>query len=149
MPDIFSITLQDYSKELATVTFPIRVITAGNLAAIQSDVTTLVTAMQDVAFGTMRRRQVTHNFTGDPAIPTDPEAQREEKWTVGYTDVQATLAAGVTNPLYGNAYTVTLSTALLTGHLSVNSDYANLADTDVACLLYTSDAADDLLCVDL
>src|SRR5450756_1973217 len=34
-------------------------------------------------------------------------------------------------------------------HLTMHSQASELTDQDIVCLLYTSDAADDLLCVDL
>lgn len=140
MPDYFSITYQDYSHEYATVGFPIPVITAANLATLQADIVTLVTAAQAISLGTMRRRQLTHEFPGSGSIPTDAEAQREEKWLVGYIDVSATLAAGVSNPLFGNSYTVTIPTAELTGHLSTNSDYADLAEAEIAAFVTAFEA---------
>lgn len=131
MPGFFSVTYQDYSHEYATVGFPVPTITAANLAGLQADIVTLITAAEAISLGTMRRRQLTHEFAGSGAVPTDQEAQREEKWLVGYIDVSATLAAGVNNPMFGKSYTVTIPTAELTDHLSTNSDYADLSEPEI------------------
>jgi hypothetical protein len=131
MTDVASITLRDYSKEDAQIDFPVATITAANLDDIRAQVVDFITAMQDTLTGTVvRRRSILHTVPGTGLVPTDPEAQRETRWTIGYVDNSTTLG-GLTNPRYSDAFTAHLPTAQLTGNLASHSVYADLADTQI------------------
>lgn len=140
MPSQISLTYLDYSIEKAFVTLNIPLVSAANLAATTSAITTLAAAAANITGGTLNRRTLTIPSAGSAAVPTDPEAQREEKWIVGYTDTLANLAAGVPNPYFGKKFTVEIGTSELTGHLLLNSDFADLAETDVAAFVTAFEA---------
>lgn len=139
MPDVASFTYIDHGFEKATVVFNIRVITAANLASLQADVTDLVTAAGDITRGLIHQRILTHRFPGSGALPTAEIAQREQKWVIGYTDVSTTIGS-VPNPYYGKNFTVEAAIPELAGHLSAVSDYADLAETDIAAFVTAFEA---------
>lgn len=140
MPSQISLTYLDYSNEKGFVSLNIPLVTAANLAATTSAITTLALAADDIVGGTLNRRTLTIPSAGSAALPSDEEAQREEKWLVGYTDTTANLAAGVPNPYFGKKFSVEIPTAELTAHLSVNSDFADLAETEVAAFVTAFEA---------
>lgn len=140
MPSQISVTYLDYSNEKGFVTLNIPLVTAANFAATATKINTLVLAADDIIGGTLNRRTLTIPSAGSAALPSDAEAQREEKWVVRYTDTLANLAVGTPNPYYGQKFSVDIPTAELTDHLSVNSDFANLAETDIAAFITAFEA---------
>lgn len=140
MPSQIALTYLDYSNEKGFVSLNIPLVSAANLAATTSAINALVAAADDIVGGTLNKRTLTIPSAGSATLPSDEEAQREEKWLVGYTDTLANLAVGTTNPYFGKKFTVEIATAELTGHLQVNSDFADLAETDVAAFVTAFEA---------
>lgn len=140
MPDIASITYLDHSKETANAQFNIPVITAANLAGIQSDLSDLIAAAGDITLGVMRQNILTHQFAGSGAVPSDQFAQRELKWLVGYTDTSTTIG-GEPNPYFGKNFTVECACPdLENANLQTNTDFAALTDTQVAAFVTAFEA---------
>lgn len=140
MNSTLSITYLDYSGESNTVTLDIALVGALNFAATATNITDLIVAAANIVGGVVNKRILSIPTPASGVVPADELAQREDKWLIGYTDVTANLAAGVTNPYYGKRFTVGLATADLTGHLSPNSDFADLADADVAAFVTAFEA---------
>lgn len=140
MPSTLSLTYIDFGAEKATVTGTIPIVTAANLAATLTLVNNMVAAADDMLLGNLNGRTMSIITAVSAAVVTDAEAQREEKWLIGYTDVTAELGAGVTNPYFGKSFVTSVGTAELTGNLSANSDFANLADTEVAAFVTAFEA---------
>jgi hypothetical protein len=140
MASQLSLTYLDYSNEKAPFSINIPTVTAANFAATVTLINALVAAIDDVTLGILNKRIMTIPSPADSSFPTDAEAQREDKWLVGYTDVTASLGGGVDNPYYGRNFTTEIATAELTAHLSVNSDYADLAEADVAAFVTAFEA---------
>lgn len=127
MPGMLSLTYLDYSREKASFTLNTVTPTAANLGTLTTQVNNLVAAIDGITDGVLNKRILTVKVPGSAVYPASPEAQREKKWLVSYTDVTTNLAAGVTNPLLGASFTSELPTALLASNLQVNSDYAELS----------------------
>lgn len=122
----FTSSWLDYSLEPSNTKVTITQITAGNLVATMALVDTLISAMQAITLGQLAKSKITaRDQDEDTATPTDPNAQRERKWLVRYHDT-----------VTGKKYRLEIPTADLgSGNLSVNSDEANLVDTQVAAFI--------------
>lgn len=130
---IASLTFLDYSNERKPVVFNVANPTDTTLDDTISDITALVLAYQDISGGILNRRQLTIVDPVGSGLPANPEAQREKRWVVGYTDVTTSLAVGVANPLFGENFTFSIPCANLTAAmLQTNSDYADLTNSDMA-----------------
>jgi len=140
MNSTFSLTYLDYSNERSSVSVEIPLVTAANFAATATLINNLVAAAVNIIGGTLNRRILTIPTPASGLVPADELAQREDKWIVGYTDTTANLAAGVTNPYYGKRFTVGIATADLLNHLSSNSDFADLADAEIAAFVAAFEA---------
>lgn len=135
MPATLSLTYIDHSRESGSVIGNIPVITAANFAATLTKINTLVLAADDILLGNLNQRIMSLIVAGSGATPSNEQAQRENKWVVHYSDASPTLAAGVDNPYYGKAFVTSFGTAELIGLLSPNTDFANLAEADVATFI--------------
>lgn len=83
----FARTYIDESKELSTIDFAIREMTAASMATLLPELATLGSAIDALTGGTLRKSQAMQDssaFSG--AAPTDPSAQRERKWRVDFQD---------------------------------------------------------------
>lgn len=118
--------LKDYSDENSSSTIHVGDITAVSLPGFLTQFGALRTAIEGITLGVVSREQ----WVGDDTLlsstpPSDPNAQREVKWLVRYT--------GDTS---GKAYQLEIATAELAGgHLLPNSDFADLAETDMAAFV--------------
>lgn len=140
MNSVQSITYLDYSNERSTVSLEIPLVTAANFAATATLINTLVAAAANIIGGVINKRILTIPTPASGLVPADELAQREDKWLIGYTDTTATLAVGVTNPYYGKRFTVGIATADLLAHLSPNTDFADLAQADIAAFVTAFEA---------
>lgn len=132
MPSQLSLTYIDHGGEKSSFTGNVPTITAANIAATTTLINNLVAAIDDIILGNLNKRIASVITLGSASLPASEEAQREEKWLIHYRDTTAELAAGVTNPLFGQQFVTSVGTAELTGHLGVNSDFADLAETEIA-----------------
>lgn len=140
MTDTATVTYLDASNEKYAVVLTTVDVTAGNFNAQGTLFSDLLLAAQDISGGIVNKRRRTIATGLNGAVPTDALAQRETKWLIGYTDVTANLAAGVTNPYYGKNFTNELPTANPSAHLAPNSDYCDLTITEVAALVTAFEA---------
>lgn len=87
MPSALRQTYLDYSKETSKNHTNITTITAGNLVTVNTAIDALVLAENSLTLLSRQNREVlaSETITNAPR-PTDPNAQRERKWKVHYTD---------------------------------------------------------------
>jgi len=121
----------DYSLEPSNNKLVITQLTAGNVVATLALIDTLIAAMQAITLGQLHTSKVTfRDQVEDATTPTDPTAQRENKWLVKYHDTTTS-----------KKYRTEIPTADLTGtNLNTNSDVANLADTQIAAFVTAFEA---------
>lgn len=122
------VAIQDYSREWSDMSLNYPNITPANLAAAETALAAYVTATTPLTLGSFGKRTLPVVIPIPSVPPTDENAQREDKWLVGYVDTTQFLDAGntVSNPGYGRNYTHTIPTANKVGQLQTNSDFANL-----------------------
>lgn len=143
MPDMAVIGMRDYSREIGHSNINIVDITAGNLAAQQALLTTLGTEVLDVTRGILAEVEIQAITPGTSILPTLEEAQIEKTWLILYVDTQAFLDPGpdtVPNPGWGKTFQAHLPTAVYTDHLLPASDFADLAETDIAAFVAAFEA---------
>jgi len=126
MPSQLTLSYIDFSGEVSSMSGFIPTVTDTNFAATATLINNLVAAIDEIVLGNLNKRVTSIVTLGSALLPTDAEAQREEKWVIHYRDTTANLAAGVTNPLFGKQYHTSLGTAMLTGHMAGNTDDAAL-----------------------
>lgn len=138
MPDQAFIGLRDFSDEIGTSKFNTVDLTAGNLAAQQTAFTTLQGAVDAITRGALAELALQIVTPGSSILPTDEEAQVEKTWLILYTDSQQFLDPGtdlVPNPGFGKVFQANWPTATYDTHLSPGTDFADLAETDIAAFV--------------
>lgn len=126
MGGIVQFTMLDYSNEKSALTIYAGDITAVSLPGFLTDFGALRTAIEAITLGVVQQE----TWIGDRTVlsntpPTDPLAQRENKWLVRYV--------GDTT---GKQFGVEIATAELAGgHLLPMSDFADLTETDMAAFV--------------
>lgn len=138
MPDKAFIGFRDYSDEIGTAQFNTLKLTAGNLAAQQALFVTLQGAVDAITRGALADLALQVITPGSSILPTDEEAQVEKTWLILYADNQTFLDPGtdlVPNPGFGKIFQANWPTALYDTHLLPSSDFADLAETDVAAFV--------------
>lgn len=116
----------DYSLEPSHNRITIVQLTAGNVVATLALLDTLLAAMQAITLGQAAKSRVIYRSQAEDTVkPTDPLAQRENKWLVVYHDT-----------VTAKKYRLEIPTAELAGtKLQTNSDMANLADVQIAAFV--------------
>lgn len=136
MVDQVRILWRDYSNEPGSANFNIVDITEANLVAQQALLQTMVTELAPVQLGTIQETQIQISQRGSSTPPASPLVQIENVWVVNYVDSQQYLDPPddtVLNPGFGQPFSMEWPCADPSGtHLQTNSDYADLADDDVA-----------------
>lgn len=143
MPDIAEIVVRDYDNTLTTMKMNVVDLTAGNLAAQQTALASLVAATTPILRGVVVESRLKLITPGTAILPALEEAQVEKGWVVVYADSQQFLDPGpdtVPNPGFGLLFTMTVPTADYTDHLQLNSDFADLAETDIAAFVTAFEA---------
>lgn len=143
MPDVAYITIEDYSGEPTRMKMNTVDLTAANLAAQQAALATLVAATPPLVRGTIRDSNLQILTPGTAITPVSEEAQIEKGWLVLFVDDQPFLDPGtdlVPNPGFGKSFISTWPTAEYTGHLTAASDFADLANADVAAFVTAFEA---------
>lgn len=138
MPDKAVIGMRDYSREIGTTNLNIVDITAGNLGAQQGFLTALGTEILDITRGILAIVEIQAVTPGTSILPVLEEAQIEKTWLILYTDTQTFLDPGpdtVPNPGFGKVFQCNWPTAIYTDHLLPESDFADLAETDIAAFV--------------
>jgi len=131
MGGIAQFTMNDYSNEKSRFEVFAGDITAVSLPGFLTQFGALRTAVENITLGVVQQEA----WVGDRTLlsntpATDPLAQRENKWRVVYT--------GDTS---GKLYSFEIATAELAGgHLLPNSDFADLAEADMAAFVTALEA---------
>lgn len=143
MPDKAYFDVRDYSREISRTTLNVLDVTAGNFTAQGGLLTALVAAYDPISLGTMAGSGMQLITRGGLTPPADENAQIETGWLITYTDSQEFLDPGtdlVDNPGFGKAFQLTWPTADYTDHLQLNSDLADLEETDIAAFVTAFEA---------
>jgi len=131
MGGIAQFTMNDYSNEKSRFEVFAGDITAVSLPGFLTQFGALRTAIENITLGVVQQEA----WVGDRTLlsntpPTDPLAQRENKWRVVYV-------GDTTGKLFG----LEIATAELAGgHLLPNSDLADLTETDMAAFVSAFEA---------
>jgi len=131
MPSEYVLSFEDYSTEKSTMRVVIDQLTAGNLAATEALLATLLSSIQAITLGAVRTETVKLRVDDvDAAAVTDPLAQREIKALVSYHDDTT-----------GKKYRIEIPTLdLVTIGMVAGSDLVNLADAQAAAFVAAFEA---------
>jgi len=144
MADEVTLVRRDYSGELTSTKINSIDLTAANLTAQLALVTTLIAAAGDITTGVAANSQASILTPGSNTGPGDPLAQIETGWLVFYSDTQTFLDPGpdtIPNPGFGKQFQLYWPCADYGGtHLDPETDFADLADTDVAAFVTAFEA---------
>jgi len=141
-----SVGFIDYSNESSTTGVNVGAVTAVSIAGLLSDIADFITAIDAITVGRLKFDQLIAYKTNRSAIPpTDPQAQRERKWKVFYTDVTQFFddpVNAIPNAGYGKIFSFEVPTAHfgLTDVFPLNSDEADLAQTQIAAFVTAFEA---------
>jgi len=129
----YSMSIRDYSRELASFQFPVTEITAANLPGMLTLGGALESAVQDVILGVEAKKKLVAFENLDVSLPTSSVAQRELAWVVHYHDSEEFFDAptnSIPNENYGAKETMRIPTAKVTDAalLQPNSDMAALTE---------------------
>lgn len=135
----------DYSGEQSSSSIHVGAVTAVSLPGLLSDIADYVAAVDAITLGTIRDDTLVAYSTNRSSLaPSDVNAQRERKWLVRYTDNLPFFddpINAIPNAGFGQIFTFTLPTAdLASGNLLANTDFANLADTQIAAYVTAFEA---------
>jgi len=115
-----SFSYLDYSNESSSFTVSVEVRDDTNFDAQVTLSDALITATNALTLGNLNNQYLSQGEWGIGSVPSDVNAQRENKWLVRYEDATT-----------GKKYSVEIPTTDLgNGHLLTNSDVANLADAE-------------------
>lgn len=131
----YSMTLRDWSRELASLTFPIRTVTAATLPDILTDGNAFEAAVDAVTLGVQAKQKLTAFENLDVSVPASPVAQRELAWVVHYHDATEFFdppTNSIFNENYGKPETLRIPTADVTSAdlMQPNSDLADLTQPE-------------------
>lgn len=113
-------------------------LTAANLATQQGLLAALAAAAADMVRGNIADTRLQFVTPGSSTPPADENAQIEHGWLITYTDTQAFLDPGpdtTPNPGFGKLFTLEWPCADRVDHLQDNSDFADLAQADMAAFV--------------
>lgn len=122
----------DYSDENSNTSVHVGSVTALSLPGLLTDIAAFIAAIDAITIGTVRDDTLIAYSTNRSSVaPTDPNAQRERKWLVTYTDNTPFFDPGpnlIPNAGYGKIFTFAIPTAALAlaGVLVPSTDLANL-----------------------
>ena len=127
----YSMTLRDYSRELASHTFPIAEVTAGNYAGLLVLGAAYEAAVADVSNGVQAKKKIVAFENLDVSKPSDGTAQRELAWVVHFHDDEEYFDAP-TNSIFNENYGVPQTLRIACPEV-VDTDLRQL-DSDMADL---------------
>jgi hypothetical protein len=82
-----SITFNDYSGEKSTLSFRCVALSPANVAAQETALTDLATAILAITLGVKNKQEIVYSSSTPTNTPaSSPVAQRETKWLVRFTD---------------------------------------------------------------
>lgn len=143
MTDVAYLKYRDFSRETSTMRLNTANMTAANLAAQQTALTTLAAAADTITTGIQAERGIQVDVQGSSTPPASEEAQIEKRWLILYNDTQQYLdppTDSVLNPGFGKLFQTEWPCADPTDHLQTNSDLADLTETDVAAFVTAFEA---------
>lgn len=110
MPTKAVITWKDYDGEPSDTSFAVQDVGPTNFGSVTTDINEVRTAMQDISLATVFTDGMTKTNVQAFDLPTDPNAQRERRWSVTMRDTTPFLAAlgTVANAGYGKTFTFTV-----------------------------------------
>lgn len=137
-------SILDHDEETSNISLWIGVVTAGNLAGVLTQTGALRTAIEGISLGTVTKEDLLVASSNQNAAipPADPNAQRETKALVSYTDVTEFFDAptnSIPNEGFGNRFTTEIPCADLS-LLTLNSDRFDLEGTEWAAFVTAFEA---------
>lgn len=123
-----TMSMRDYDKEVSSFQVFGVTVTAGNFAAQAGLASALRTAVLDLTLGSQSAASDVSAASKSSIIPTNPVANREDKWLVRYIDDTT-----------GVPYSVELPTADLSLRTN-NSEFLDLAGTEAAAFVTAFEA---------
>jgi hypothetical protein len=116
MPTRGFVTIQDHTNEATTVNFWVQDVGAINYGSVTQDIDEIKDGILEVIRGNVLQSGFTKTFPENPAVVTDPLAQRESKWLVRYRDTSQFLDAvnSIANPGFLKIFNLEIGTADLT-----------------------------------
>lgn len=136
----------DYSNESSSTGVGVGAVTAVSLPGLLTNIAAFITAIDNITVGRLKFDQLIAYKTNRSAIPpTDPQAQRERKWAVFYTDTTQFFddpVNAIPNEGYGKIFKIEIPTAHfgLTDIFPLNSDEADLTQTQMAAFVTAFEA---------
>jgi len=136
----------DYSNESSSTGIGVGAVTAVSLPGLLTQIAAFITAIDGITVGALKFDQlIAYNTRRTSIPPTDPQAQRERKWKVFYTDTTAFFddpVNAIPNAGFGKIFSVEVPTAHfgLTDVFPLNSDEADLAQTQMAAFVTAFEA---------
>ena len=133
--EIYSINIMDWSRETSSVGVRVGAVTAVSLPGLLSEIDDFREATEALILGEAQSDQLVAFKTNlSNAVPTDPAAQRENKWLVTYADDTQFFDPpinAIPNEGFGRKFQIEIPTAnLSTDLLLPNSDEADLTATE-------------------
>jgi hypothetical protein len=134
---ISTLSIEDYSGEIGTMSFYTVDLTGANYADTATKVAALAAAVEDVIQGEIRKITTTSVDENSVDEVTTAVAQRETKWFVQMTDTTQYLDAlnTIPNPGYGKKFNLEIPTAMLENNLLDNTEEADLSTTEFTALV--------------
>lgn len=140
----YSYDLIDHSEETSGFTVQTGAVTAVSLPGLLTEIGTFRGAVNGIVLGNPFKEslKVFDTKLGN-AAPADQDAQRERKWLVRYEDNLPFFddpVNAIPNEGYGKVFTFSIPTADISGRLLPNTDFADLADTEIAAFVTAAEA---------
>jgi len=113
MPDIFNIMINDFDGQQGIFTGNCETLTAANFTGQMTEQDALNDSLAAIVLGTVIANTTSHRIQKNPAgaTPSDPFAQRGNKWHVFAVDITDELATDVPNPYYWRPFDYEIPTA--------------------------------------
>ncbi len=127
----YALSLRDWDKKIGTVEVNTGLVTALTLPALLTQIGALRTAIDNITIGVVaNEKQEVFNTILSQALPTDPNAQRGNKWLVSYHDNTQFFDAPV-NAIPNDAYLRKFRVMIPTADNSLLADNETLLDLTV------------------
>lgn len=139
MPGRLGFTMIDNSREKASFSLATGEVTAVSLPGLLTEVGDLRGAIEGITLGNVHKEQLSvFDSTLTNAPPASELAQVETVWVVVYEDTLEFFddpVNAIPNEGYGKLFTLKIPTADIVGRLQLNSDEADLTDTQIAAFV--------------
>lgn len=144
--EAYTLGVKDYSKENSSSTINVGGVTAVSLPGLLSDIDDYRAAVDAIIVGVIRYDSLTAFKSNlSTALPASPQAQRERKFLVTYTDNLPFFddpVNAIPNAGFGKVFNFEIPTAdfSLTGLFPTNTDEVDLAQTQIAAFVTAFEA---------